>query len=103
MTGLFRLLVIVLATIIAGGYSLSAQISSDRIVRAEAEREAADKLSQAANVIGTAPGALELRRLQTLAEIGVEHNTTIVAMLPVELIHAARKIAGMPEATATDE
>jgi regulator of protease activity HflC (stomatin/prohibitin superfamily) len=74
-----------------------------RIVRAEGEREAADKLSQAANVIGTAPGALELRRLQTLAEIGVEHNTTIVAMLPVELIHAARKIAGMPEATATDE
>ena len=74
-----------------------------RIVRAEGEREAADKLSQAAEVIGTAPGALELRRLQTLAEIGVEHNTTIVAMLPVELIHAARKIAGMPEATAADE
>jgi len=69
-----------------------------RIVRAEGEREAADKLSQAANVIGTAPGALELRRLQTLAEIGVEHNTTIVAMLPVELVHAARKIAGMPPA-----
>ncbi len=74
-----------------------------RIVRAEGEREAADKLSQAANVISTATGALELRRLQTLAEIGVEHNSTIVAMLPVELIHAARKIAGMPEATGTDE
>ena len=68
-----------------------------RIVRAEGEEEAAGKLSHAAEVISTATGALELRRLQTLAEIGVEHNSTIVAMLPVELIHAARKIAGMPE------
>ena len=74
-----------------------------RIVRAEGEQDAAAKLSQAAEVISNAPGALELRRLQTLAEIGVEHNTTIVAMLPVELIHAARKIAGLPEATGTDE
>ena len=43
-------------------------------------------------------GALELRRLQTLTEIGVEHNSTIIAMLPVELVHAARKIAGLPPA-----
>jgi regulator of protease activity HflC (stomatin/prohibitin superfamily) len=69
-----------------------------RIVRAEGEQEAAAKLSQAAEVISGAPGALELRRLQTLAEIGVEHSSTIVAMLPVELLHAARKIAGLPAA-----
>ena len=69
-----------------------------RIVRAEGEQEAADKLSNAAEVISAAPGALELRRLQTMAEIGVEHNSTIIAMLPVELVHAARKIAGMPPA-----
>lgn len=69
-----------------------------RIVRAEGEEEAAAKLTHAAEVINTAPGALELRRLQTLAEIGVEHNSTIIAMLPVELVHAARKIAGMPKA-----
>src|SRR3954469_11845594 len=67
-----------------------------RIVRAEGEQEAATKLSQAAEVISRAPGALELRRLQTLAEIGVEHNSTIIAMMPVELVHAARKIAGLP-------
>lgn len=71
-----------------------------RIIRAEGEQEAAMKLSQAAETIGTVPAALELRRLQTLSEIGVEHNTTIVAMLPVELVHAARKIAGMPSADA---
>ncbi len=65
-----------------------------RIVRAEGEQEAAAKLASAAETIGMVPGALELRRLQTLAEIGVEHNSTIVAMLPVELIHAARRFAG---------
>jgi regulator of protease activity HflC (stomatin/prohibitin superfamily) len=73
-----------------------------RIVRAEGEQEAAAKLSQAAQTIGTVPSALELRRLQTLAEIGVEHNSTIIAMLPVELVHAARKIAGMPPAETED-
>jgi regulator of protease activity HflC (stomatin/prohibitin superfamily) len=67
-----------------------------RIIRAEGEQEAAKKLSQAADTISSSPGALELRRLQTLTEIGVEHNSTIIAMLPVELVHAARKIAGMP-------
>jgi regulator of protease activity HflC (stomatin/prohibitin superfamily) len=70
-----------------------------RIIRAQGEQEAAAKLSEAAEVISKAPGALELRRLQTLSEIGVEHNSTIIAMLPVELVHAARKIAGMPDAT----
>ena len=69
-----------------------------RIIRAEGEQEASRKLSEAANTIAASPGALELRRLQTLTEIGVEHNSTIIAMLPVELVHAARKIAGMPAA-----
>jgi len=73
-----------------------------RIIRAEGEQEAAAKLSQAAQTIGGVAGALELRRLQTLSEIGVEHNSTIIAMLPVELVHAARKIAGMPPAETED-
>ena len=67
-----------------------------RIIKAEGENEAATKLAEAATTIGSAPGALELRRLQTLTEIGVEHNSTIIAMLPVELLHAAQKIAGLP-------
>jgi len=69
-----------------------------RIIRAEGEQEASRKLSEAADIIAASPGALELRRLQTLTEIGVEHNSTIIAMLPVELVHAARKIAGLPAA-----
>ena len=67
-----------------------------RIIKAEGEQEAAKKLAEAADTITASPGALELRRLQTLTEIGVEHNSTIIAMLPVELLHAARKIAGLP-------
>ena len=64
-----------------------------RIIKAEGEREAAATLGEAAALIGQTPGALELRRLQALTEIGVEHNSTIIAMMPVELIEAAKKIA----------
>lgn len=64
-----------------------------RIIKAEGELDAAHKLSEAASTIGSTSGALELRRLQALTEIGVEHNSTIIAMMPVELIEAAKKIA----------
>jgi len=61
-----------------------------RIIKAEGEQEAARKLVEAAQMISTAPGAMELRRLQTLAEIGAEHNSTIVAVLPTELFPLGR-------------
>lgn len=64
-----------------------------RIIKAEGEREAAQTLADAAQVVGSTPGALEMRRLQALTEIGVEHNSTIIAMMPVELIEAAKKLA----------
>ena len=64
-----------------------------RIIKAEGEREAAKTLAEAAEVVGGTPGALEMRRLQALTEIGVEHNSTIIAMMPVELIEAAKRIA----------
>ena len=65
-----------------------------RIIKAEGEREAAQTLADAAKIITEVPGALELRRLQTLTEIGVEHNSTIIAMFPTELLEAAKKLAG---------
>lgn len=65
-----------------------------RIIKAEGESEASMTLANAARVIGEVPGALELRRLQTLSEIGVEHNSTIIAMFPTELLTAAKKLAG---------
>jgi regulator of protease activity HflC (stomatin/prohibitin superfamily) len=68
-----------------------------RIIKAEGEREAAQTLAEAASTIASSPGALELRRLQTLSEIGVEHNSTVIAMLPVELLEAARALTGKKE------
>ena len=63
-----------------------------RIIKAEGENEASAKLAEAARTIGQVPGALELRRLQTLTEIGVEHNSTIIAMFPTELLTAAKAL-----------
>lgn len=74
-----------------------------RIIKAEGEQEAARKLAEAADMMSGSAGAIELRRLQTLTEIGVEHNSTIIAMLPVELVHAARKLAGMPPANVESD
>ena len=65
-----------------------------RIIKAEGEEEASRKLADAARVIAQVPGALELRRLQTLSEIGVEHNSTIIAMFPTELLEAAKALTG---------
>ena len=64
-----------------------------RIIKAEGEAVASTMLAQAATTIATAEGALELRRLQTLSEIGAEHNSTIVMMVPTELLMAAKKLA----------
>ena len=68
-----------------------------RIIKAEGENEASAKLAEAARTIGEVPGALELRRLQTLSEIGVEHNSTIIAMFPTELLAAAKQFGNKSE------
>jgi regulator of protease activity HflC (stomatin/prohibitin superfamily) len=57
-----------------------------KIIHAEGEYTAAEKLSMAAQVIQKEPVALQLRYLQTLVEIGTEKNTTIVFPLPVDII-----------------
>jgi regulator of protease activity HflC (stomatin/prohibitin superfamily) len=64
-----------------------------RVIKAEGEYEAARTLAEAATLIAGAPGALELRRLQAITEIGVEHNSTIIAMMPIELLQAAQRLA----------
>jgi regulator of protease activity HflC (stomatin/prohibitin superfamily) len=57
-----------------------------KIIHAEGEYTAAEKLSMAAEVIQKQPVAIQLRYLQTLVEIGAEKNTTIVFPLPVDII-----------------
>jgi regulator of protease activity HflC (stomatin/prohibitin superfamily) len=57
-----------------------------KIIAAEGELQASEKLGQAADVIGRSPGALQLRYLQSLVEISAEKNSTILFPLPIELI-----------------
>lgn len=64
-----------------------------RLIKAEAESEASIKLVEAAKLIATSPTALELRRLQMVSEVGAEHNTTTIVLLPSEFMAAASAIA----------
>jgi len=64
-----------------------------KIIHAEGEYQAAEKLVGAAHAIAVEPVAIQLRYLQTLTEIGVEQNTTVVFPVPIQLFEAliARK------------
>ncbi len=57
-----------------------------KIIHAQGELQASAQLAQAANVIGSQPSALQLRYLQTLTEIAVEKNSTIIFPLPIDII-----------------
>ncbi|HEY2820605.1 MAG TPA: slipin family protein [Candidatus Acidoferrum sp.] len=58
-----------------------------KIIHADGEFEASQKLADAAKVLETQPSSIQLRYLQTLTEIGVEKNTTIVFPLPIDIIN----------------
>jgi regulator of protease activity HflC (stomatin/prohibitin superfamily) len=62
-----------------------------KIIHAEGEYQAAEKLTQAANVISVNPTALQLRFLQTLAEISTEKNSTTIFPVPIDIISAFMK------------
>lgn len=57
-----------------------------KIIHAEGELQASSQLAQAANIIGSQPATLQLRYLQTLTEIAVEKNSTIIFPLPIDLV-----------------
>jgi regulator of protease activity HflC (stomatin/prohibitin superfamily) len=62
-----------------------------KIIHADGELSAAEKLSQAAQIIDRQPAAMTLRYLQTLTEIAAEQNSTIIFPLPVELMRMLRE------------
>ena len=71
--------------------SMAAQAEAERerrakIIHAEGEFQASEKLAQAADVIAREPVALQLRYLQTLTEIATERNSTIIFPIPIDLI-----------------
>ncbi len=74
-----------------------------KIIHAEGEFNAAQRLVDAGNLLAQQPITMQLRYLQTLTEIGVEKNTTIVFPLPVELMSLLNKtIANIPTPPPTE-
>src|SRR5262245_50972479 len=63
-----------------------------KMIHAEGEFQASQRLADAAKIISTEPATLQLRYLQTLTEIGVEKNTTIVFPLPIDIIAGLGKL-----------
>src|SRR6202042_3189931 len=64
-----------------------------RIIKAEAELEASQKLAEAARLMVGNPAALELRRMQMVSEVGAENNSTTVIMIPAEFVHIAESLS----------
>jgi regulator of protease activity HflC (stomatin/prohibitin superfamily) len=59
-----------------------------KVIHAEGEAQAAEKLAEAANIISVYPAAMHLRFLQTLAKVSSEKNSTIILPLPIDLLTA---------------
>jgi len=82
--------------------SMAAQAEAERerrakIIHAEGEFQASEKLAQAAHIIGREPSAIQLRFLSTLAEIASEKNSTILFPLPLEFLKAFTLTSGDKE------
>ncbi|MCH8864294.1 MAG: slipin family protein [Chloroflexi bacterium] len=78
--------------------SMAAQAEAERerrakIIHAEGELQASEKLAQAAAIIGREPTAIQLRFLSTLSEIAAEKNSTIIFPLPIEFLRAFGNIS----------
>jgi regulator of protease activity HflC (stomatin/prohibitin superfamily) len=65
-----------------------------KIINAEGELQASEKLAQAAHVIGAEPAAIQLRYLQTVTEIASENNSTTIFPIPLDLFRAFLEVAG---------
>ena len=64
-----------------------------RIIKAEAELEASEKLAAAAQQMAGNPAALELRRMQMISEVGAENNSSTVIMIPSDFVSAAKSLS----------
>ena len=71
-----------------------------RIIKAEAEFEAAMKLTEAATKMAQTPMAIELRRMQMLTEVGAEQNTMTIVMMPSEFVSAASAMVRLADKAA---
>ncbi len=72
-----------------------------RLIKAEAELDAAEQLRQAAEVIMQNPAGLELRRMQMITEVGAEQNTMTIIMMPSEFVAMAKGIGDAAKVVAS--
>lgn len=75
-----------------------------KVIHADAEFQAAQTLVNAAKILASVPAAMQLRYLQTLSEIGGEHNSTVVFPMPLDIVKPFLDIMGKnaPAASATN-
>ena len=71
-----------------------------KIIHAEGEFSAAQRLVDASHLLATEPVSIQLRYLQTLTEIGVEKNTTVIFPVPVDFFTGLQKLLGKGDAPA---
>jgi regulator of protease activity HflC (stomatin/prohibitin superfamily) len=86
--------------------AIAAQAEAERerrakVIAAEGEFQAAQRLAEAAEIMSHNPITLQLRYLQTLAEIATEHNSTTIFPLPIDLLEPFRKLAAVATPAAT--
>jgi regulator of protease activity HflC (stomatin/prohibitin superfamily) len=72
-----------------------------KVINAEGELQAAEKLAQAAHIIGQEPAAIQLRYLQTVNEIASENNSTTIFPIPIDLFRGFMEKISQPAAPAT--
>jgi len=65
-----------------------------KVIAATGELEASRELAAAAEKLAAAPGALQLRTLQTLAEVATEKNSTLIFPIPIEILEGIRRVTG---------
>jgi regulator of protease activity HflC (stomatin/prohibitin superfamily) len=68
-----------------------------KIINAQGEFQAAEKLAEASKIIENHPMALQLRYLQTMREMSSENNTTTIFPFPIELFKPFMKLAGIKD------
>jgi regulator of protease activity HflC (stomatin/prohibitin superfamily) len=71
-----------------------------RVITAEGELQASQKLAEAAATMADTPTALQLRLLETVVEVAAEKNSTLVLPFPVELLRFLERAQGTPESTS---
>ena len=82
--------------------AIAAQAEAERsrrakVIHAEGEQQAAHRLVEAANILAAQPQAIQLRYMQTLAEISTENASTIIFPMPIKILEGLTKLANSDE------